>query len=55
VMAETGLKLGKIAQPVRVALSGRAASPGIFEIAAVIGKQKTLARLHKAIGHIEKG
>jgi glutamyl-tRNA synthetase len=55
VMAETGLKLGKIAQPVRVALSGRAASPGIFEIAAVIGKQRTLARLRKAIGHIEKG
>jgi glutamyl-tRNA synthetase len=53
VMAETGLKLGKIAQPVRVALSGRAASPGIFEITAIIGKPKTLARLRKAIGHIE--
>jgi len=53
VMAETGLKLGKIAQPVRVALSGRAASPGIFEITAIIGKQKTLARLRKAIEHIE--
>ena len=55
VMAETGLKLGKIAQPVRVALSGRAASPGIFEIAAVIGKQRTLARLRQAIGRIENG
>jgi glutamyl-tRNA synthetase len=55
VMEETGLKLGKIAQPVRVALSGRAASPGIFEIAAVIGKQRTLARLREAIGRIEKG
>jgi glutamyl-tRNA synthetase len=54
VMAETGLKLGKIAQPVRVALSGRTASPGIFEIAAVMGKRKTLARLRRAIGHIEK-
>jgi len=53
-MAETGLKLGKIAQPVRVALSGRTASPGIFEIAAVMGKSKTLARLRRAIGHIEK-
>ena len=40
VMAETGLKLGKIAQPVRVALSGRTASPGIFEIAAVMGKRE---------------
>jgi glutamyl-tRNA synthetase len=55
VMAETGLKLGKIAQPVRVALSGRAASPGIFEITAIIGKPKTLARLHRAIGYIEQG
>ena len=52
VMAETGLKLGKIAQPVRVALSGRAASPGIFEITAIIGKEKTLARLRRAIAHI---
>jgi glutamyl-tRNA synthetase len=53
VMAETGLKLGKIAQPVRVALSGRAASPGIFEITAIIGKAKTLARLRRAIALIE--
>ncbi len=52
VMAETGLKLGKIAQPVRVALSGRAASPGIFEITAIIGKEKTLRRLRRAIAYI---
>jgi glutamyl-tRNA synthetase len=55
VMAETGLKLGKIAQPVRVALSGRAASPGIFEITAIIGKQQTLMRLARAIAYIENG
>jgi glutamyl-tRNA synthetase len=54
VMAETGLKLGQIAQPVRVALSGRAASPGIFEITAIIGKPKTLVRLGKAIRYIEQ-
>jgi glutamyl-tRNA synthetase len=54
VMSETGLKLGKIAQPVRVALSGRAASPGIFEIIAIIGKEKTLQRLRSAMAHIEK-
>jgi glutamyl-tRNA synthetase len=53
VMAETGLKLGKIAQPVRVALSGRAASPGIFEITAIIGKEKTLSRLRKAMEYID--
>jgi glutamyl-tRNA synthetase len=55
VMAETGLKLGKIAQPVRVALSGRAASPGLFEITAIIGKQATLARLQRAIDTIRAG
>jgi glutamyl-tRNA synthetase len=53
VMSETGLKLGKIAQPVRVALSGRAASPGIFEITAIIGKEKTLRRLRRAIEFTE--
>jgi glutamyl-tRNA synthetase len=53
VMAETGLKLGKIAQPVRVALSGRSASPGLFEITAIIGQQATLARLQRAIDTIQ--
>jgi glutamyl-tRNA synthetase len=52
VMEKSGLKLGKIAQPVRVALTGRTASPGIFEIIAIIGKDKVLDRLKKAIAHI---
>ncbi len=52
VMETTGLKLGKIAQPVRVALTGRTASPGIFEIIEVLGKEKTLDRLNRAIGFI---
>jgi glutamyl-tRNA synthetase len=42
-------KLGNIAQPVRVALTGRAESPGIFEVVEIIGKEKTLRRLEKAI------
>ena len=53
VMQQTGLKLGKIAQPVRVALTGRTASPGIFEITEIIGKKKVLERLRKAVEHIE--
>ena len=53
VMAETGLKLGKIAQPVRVALTGRTASPGIFEIIEIIGREKVLKRLAKAIAFME--
>jgi glutamyl-tRNA synthetase len=55
IMAETGLKLGKIAQPVRVALSGRAASPGLFEIIAIIGRPAALARLQRAIDTIRSG
>ena len=54
VMDETGLKLGKIAQPVRVALTGRTASPGIFEIIAILGKDRVLPRLKKAIRYIEE-
>jgi len=53
VMEKTGLKLGKIAQPVRVALTGRTASPGIFEIIEIIGKDKVISRLKKAIRFIE--
>jgi glutamyl-tRNA synthetase len=53
VIEKTGLKLGKIAQPVRVALTGRTASPGIFEIMAIIGKEKVISRLKKAIRFIK--
>jgi glutamyl-tRNA synthetase len=53
VMAATGLKLGKIAQPVRVALTGRTASPGIFEITEIIGKDKVLERLRAAAAFIQ--
>jgi glutamyl-tRNA synthetase len=52
VMEETGLKLGKIAQPVRVALTGTTVSPGIFEVIAVLGRKKVIARLEAAIAHM---
>jgi len=42
---ETGLKLGKAAQPLRAALTGRTTSPGIFDVLAVLGRTETLARL----------
>ena len=54
VMTQTGLKLGKIAQPVRVALTGRTASPGIFEIIEIIGKQTVIRRLKQAIEYIDR-
>ena len=40
-----GLKLGGVAQPLRVALTGRTTSPGIFDVLAVLGRQESLARL----------
>jgi glutamyl-tRNA synthetase len=44
--AETrGVKLGKIAQPLRAAITGRTISPGIFEVMVLIGREETLARL----------
>jgi len=53
VMDQTGLKLGKIAQPVRVALTGKTASPGIFEIIDILGPERVMARLENAIRYIE--
>jgi glutamyl-tRNA synthetase len=43
------LKLGKIAQPLRAAITGSTTSPGIFEVAAVLGRQETLARLNDVV------
>ena len=43
------VKLGKIAQPVRVALTGKTASPGIFEVMEVLGKERCLARIDRVI------
>jgi glutamyl-tRNA synthetase len=49
VMAETGLKLGKIGPPVRVALTGGTVSPGIYEVIPVLGKEETLRRLRNVL------
>jgi glutamyl-tRNA synthetase len=45
VLARHSLSLGALAQPVRVALTGGTVSPGIFELADVIGRDRVLARL----------
>ena len=47
------IKLKKIAQPLRIALTGKTVSPGIFEIMEVLGKKKVLGRLAVAIAHIK--
>jgi glutamyl-tRNA synthetase len=45
-----GVKLGQVAQPLRVALSGSTVSPGIFEVLAVLGPPETKQRLLAAAG-----
>jgi len=47
---EHALGLGKIAQPLRAALSGSNASPGIFEVMEVLGKEETIARIRAVPG-----
>jgi glutamyl-tRNA synthetase len=44
------MKLGKIAQPLRAALSGRTVSPSVFDMMTVIGREETLGRLRDAAG-----
>src|SRR5262249_27732993 len=40
-----GLKLGKVAQPLRAALTGRTVSPGVFDVVAILGREESLARI----------
>jgi glutamyl-tRNA synthetase len=47
--AEQGKKLVEVAQPIRVALTGRQASPGIFEVVGILGKQAVEKRIKRAI------
>jgi glutamyl-tRNA synthetase len=47
-----GLKLGKLAQPLRAALTGRTVSPGIFEVMVLIGREESMARLEDQIGAV---
>ena len=42
---ETGAKLGKVAQPLRAALTGRAVSPPVFTVLEVLGREKSLERM----------
>jgi glutamyl-tRNA synthetase len=45
---EEQLKLGKVAQPLRAALTGRSVSPGVFDVMETLGREETLARLDDA-------
>lgn len=51
---QTGNGLGKFAQPLRIALSGAAVTPSIYDVLAFLGRDETLARLAACIEHFEE-
>jgi glutamyl-tRNA synthetase len=53
LVTEKGIKLGKVAQPVRVALTGGTVSPGIYDVIEVMGKDKTVKRIEAAAAGIK--
>lgn len=52
VLEEDHLKMGKVAQPLRVALTGRTFSPGIYEVMELLGKERTVTRIEHALHRI---
>ena len=54
VAESLGLKLGKVAQPLRVALTGQAASPGIGTTLVLVGRERALARIERALSWIDE-
>ena len=53
IAADNGLALGKVIHPTRLALTGRTVSPGMFDVMVLLGKEKTLERLEKAVEFIK--
>lgn len=51
---QLGIKLVSVAQPIRIALVGKSASPGIYELLTFLGKEESIARLRALIAHIEQ-
>ena len=48
--AAEGLKLGRVAQPLRAAITGKASSPPLFDAMAVLGRDESLVRLRAYAG-----
>ena len=43
--------MGKLAQPLRVALTGRTTSPGIYDVMELLGKERSINRVREALQH----
>jgi glutamyl-tRNA synthetase len=50
VATEAEVGLGKVAQPLRAALTGRGTSPGIFDVLVLLGREESLARIEDCLG-----
>ena len=55
VAERRGLAAGKLFQPLRVALTGSAVSPGIFDVLVLLGRDRSLRRLDDAVRHLRAG
>jgi glutamyl-tRNA synthetase len=53
IVTQKGIKLGALAQAVRVALTGKAVSPGIYEVVKIVGKDEALKRLSRALTKLQ--
>ena len=51
---ELELGLGKLAQPIRAALTGQTTSPGIFDVLVLLGKEESLARIDAQAGGLRR-
>ncbi len=54
IVHDLDMKFGKVAQPIRVSLTGGTVSPGLFELMAVLGKENVLKRLRKSLEYMQK-
>ncbi len=49
VVADAGLKVGDLVHAVRVAVSGKTVGPGLYDCLVILGREKSLARIHRAL------
>ena len=50
---EMGIKAGTLIHPLRLALTGRTSSPGIFDVLQILGKERVVRRLDNAIRYVQ--
>ncbi|MEW6185421.1 MAG: glutamate--tRNA ligase [Thermodesulfobacteriota bacterium] len=55
VIEQTGIPMKQLAPPLRLALTGKTSSPGLFEVMVALGRERTLKRLQKALDFVKAG